>query len=211
MSVFTTKAGAHLRSILQGQKFHLMYEESKRAGVMNLNPLLRDRLHGCSRQYPLLPREKCDVVFSFDGDRIWMEVKLVQTHNGGNRANWQFHDRCCTFEKHLGLTESTHPSAVRDVRDRLPRLGVSGDADLLAFLMVAYDSPRFPIDAHLEAFVRIGDLATWNYDLLIEQDDPRPRAQLERCRISVHYWERPIRCSLGSVIPQMARVESSDQ
>jgi hypothetical protein len=171
-----------------------MYEESKRAGdVKNLNPLLRDELRCTAAAYPTLSGVTCDVVFRIERQRIWMETKLVQTHYGGNQEKWRFEDRNPMFPKHLGLIETRHHSAVRDVRDRLSTLDGHRDADRVAFLMVAYHSPRYPIDEHIASFERIGHLAGWAREVLIDQPDPRPRAQVERARISVYYWERATR------------------
>lgn len=192
----TTKAGERLKAVLKGQPFHLMYEESKKSGVPNLNPLLREKLRGQALAYPTISGATCDVVFSLGGvlgvgsERLWVEAKLVQTHNGGNRDDWRFEDRNGNFEKHLGLKDFSHHSAVRDVRDRLPTLDGHSSADRIGFLMVAYHSRRYPIAPHIPEFERIGGISGWEQDLLIDQADPRKRAKAERGRITVYYWER---------------------
>jgi hypothetical protein len=178
-----TTAGTRLKAILDGQPFDLMNEESKKAPVDNLNRLLRDKLHGFGKAYPTLARATCDVVFCLDDLRIWMETKLVHTHNGGNQEEWRFEDRNGNFSKYLRL-------AVRDVRDRLPTLDGHPETDRIAFLMVAYFSPRYPLDRHILTFEQKGGLRCWTREILIDQPDPRPRAQVERARISVLYWER---------------------
>ncbi len=187
-------SGPRLAGILAGRPFHLMYEEDKRgvAPVINLNPLLRGELAGRKAAYPAIPRGTCDVVFDLDGARTWMECKLVQTHNGGNKPHWRFEDRNPSYEKHLGLRPAEHDSAVRDVRDRLPTLDRSGVADRIAFLMVAYDSPRFAIDDGILRFIEIGGLVGWRHDLLLAYADPREAAAPEDARIRVFLWERDV-------------------
>ena len=51
--------------------------------------------------------------------------------------------------------------AIRDVRDRLPTLDGNSNPARIAFLMVAYDSPRLPIDGAIQRFVQLGRLASW--------------------------------------------------
>lgn len=182
-----TKAGEQLEGVLKGLPFHIMYEESKQSGVLNLNSTLRAKLCGKAKPYPSLVGATCDVVFSIDGESIWMEVKLMQTHNGGNKNSWRFEDRNISFSKYL------FQSAVQDVQHRLPTLDGHDGADRIGFLMVTYDSPRHPIAGPISEFERVTDLLTWAKDVLVEQQDPRDRAKAENARISVVYWERPTR------------------
>jgi hypothetical protein len=187
-----TKAGPELKRVLNRQPFDRMYEEDKKAGVLNLNPLLRSKLNGVKKAYPALPGATCDVVFrvggflGIGGDVVWMEVKLMQTHNGGNRDDWLFEERNRSFAKYLG-------EAARDVRDRLPTLDGLSVADRIGFPMVTYHSPRHPIDEQIDRFEQNGGLHDWAKDVLIDQKDTRPRAKIEKARISVYYWERRTR------------------
>ncbi len=187
-----TKAGPILKRVLNRQPFERMYEESKKAGVPNLNPLLRSKLAGEAKAYPALPGATCDVVFrtggflGIGGEVVWMEVKLMQTHNGGNRDDWLFEDPNGNFGKYLG-------EAARDVRYRLPTLDGLTVADRIGFLMVTYHSPRHAIDEGIAHFEQMEELHDWKKDVLIDQNDPRPRAKKEKTRISVYYWERQTR------------------
>lgn len=189
-----THAGQELATILASQPFHLMNEEDKpnAAGIPNLNHVLRPALAGTKKPFPAHPNWTCDVVFTLAGVRIWMESKYSQTHNGGNRPQWSFKDGNGSFRKHLGLLKSAHSSAIHDVVDRLPTLDRSGVTDRIAFLMVAFDSPRFPIDGAIQKFVQLGGLQAWEHDVVYTQPDPRDKAKLESARIQVLYWERPV-------------------
>jgi hypothetical protein len=192
-----THAGPRIAEALKGQSLHLMYEESKKSTVTNLNPLLRLKLNGTKRRYPAKRGATCDVVFPLDGLRTWKECKLVVTHNGGSKPEWRYEDRNPNFEKHLGLREAEHDSALRDVLERLPSLDGSDHADLIGFLMVAFDSPRLPMDEAIQEFVRRGGLLSWEHDVILSQADPRDKAKPENARIRVHYWERPVRACLS--------------
>ncbi len=188
-----TPLGKSIISVLSGQPFHLMYEErNKNSTVEDLNPLLLRQLNGDKRAYPTLPGTQCDLVFLHQNEMTWMETKLLQTHNGGNRDDWRFEGRNGNFKKHLGIKEAEHASAVRDVRDRLPTLDQNRSAHRIAFLAVVYDSPRHRFDQFLPAFTVEGNLFSWTQSILIEQPDPRPRAQAEAARISVYLWERRV-------------------
>lgn len=196
MPTFTTRAGARLAEILASQPLHLMYEESKRGhDGLNLNPALRAELGGQALRYPTNPNWTCDVVFTLGNDRIWLESKLAQSHNGGNEPRWQsqFGQRNPNFEKHLGLGPDPRHSALNDVRDRLPTLAV-GDATHIGFLMVLYDKARFRGDtvATIDKFVRMGNLGAWARDTLLDAHDPRPMAMREGATIQVFYWEREV-------------------
>lgn len=189
----STPLALRLREILAEEPFHVMYEESKQSGRLNLNPLLRETLGGMSRGYPAIPRATCDVVFDHEGETVWMEVKLVQIHNGGDKPEWRFEQRNPSFEKHLGIRPANHHSALRDVRDRLPTLDGDPSAQRIAFLMVAYDSPRYPMDDAIAQFERLGDLGDWTPSVIYDAPDPRKRAQVEDVRIRIVLWERPTR------------------
>jgi hypothetical protein len=193
--MMNTHTGRRLKAILVGQPLHLMYEEDKKSPytATNLDPLLRLHLNGTKRAYPAKPRATCDVVFTLDYERIWMECKLVVTHNGGSRHEWRFEDPNINFEKHLGLRESKHHSAIRDIRDRLPTLDGTAHADRIGFLLVTFDSPRLPIDEAIQKFVQRGGLSSWIHDVILSQDDPRDKAKPESARIQILYWERPVR------------------
>jgi len=173
-----------------------MYEESKKAGVQNLNPLLRQKLNGTERRYPEVPEHgdpKCDVVFQIKNRAIWLESKLIQPHNGGNEDRFIFSERNRNFQKYMGFEgRQPHPhAAIYEVLDRLPSLDDCPDADYVGFLMVIYDSPRYCVDNYLVEFERQGNLSDWESEVLLNYLDPRPRARLENARILVRYWERP--------------------
>jgi hypothetical protein len=187
------KACEKLKAILASLPLHQVYEESKKSGVTNLNPALRDALQGRSESYPGIRRAKCDVVFTVDNECIWLEVKLVQTHYGGSREEWRYEDSNPMVDKHLGLFESRHHSAVRDVRDRLPTLDDVQGVDRIAFLMVAYYSPRWPLQERLERFEQLGRLENWAKQILLEMVDPTPKAMTEQAMICAIYWERMTR------------------
>jgi hypothetical protein len=150
-------------------------QRDERTGVLGTSTSLRAALHGMAKRYPG-HAFRCDVVFEFEGARVFLETKLSRTY--------QTHVRPAepnpAYRMHLLGAGRT--SALHDARSKLPRLIGSSGVDFIGMLVIALGSTSLPhSEADIATLARLADL------------DERP-------------WRRFSRPERASRIPEYASV-----
>jgi hypothetical protein len=146
---------------------------------------LNQLMGGNKRRYPMgTYTGECDVVFPTDSGETWVEVKHVYTYHSqlkpyvkNDPSNWLFHKSGC--------------NALKDLTEKLPKLLNQPGVGAIGFLLVIFDSERFPFptelldrlraQAHPEARWREYQIEPWE----------NPNIRDPRSFIRAHYWERP--------------------
>ena len=167
--------------LMRALPIHDLYENPFSAELGRL-------LGGGKRPYPSGSnyRGECDIVCGPSSGQTWIEVKHGYTYHS-QKNPWE--DNYAKLERWIFAEDSC--SAVRDLKTKLPALFDQPGIASVGFLLVLFDSERFPLPQDLVERLRHDANLRAPWSEYIAPIWVNPNIAEPRSFIRSYYWDRP--------------------